>query len=782
MNQTINELKKSEILNESREDEDSSVNTLYETIDLSDICYLCLHYRDGKYGATLYHSDSRSIELINELEDNDFDSVEALLLQTEPNHVIISSKSDPKLIELLKHCANGNNMEVNDNTISGLESESETSEQIPEESRETITSLASDLLWKFEFEFNVHIISYKHFGFENAKNRILSINMSNDYQIRDEMQRILYISTFVDISDNNTFKSFGALLRFLDLKGVEFQMQTNPSNGPMAEVLSISRLSLKQLVAVERNTYESLQIFQQEWHPSAAKQGINQKEGLSLYGLFNCCASKIGANYLRKIFLLPTQETDILMDRLLAIEFFIEPNHHISRDILIDHLKHIKSVTALFNRLLTTATITISDLQLLYSNLLNALRIRDIVVQQITDLKIFRQIREQFTEEVDRLANVFSTVIDFERTVHSQSFEINFGVDEELDQTKTFFIHLPQLLERVAKEEVEAYGHILSDLNCAYIPQMGFLTSAQVVYEDAHPDQLNEELKFVVEAGHRYYFKTPKTAHLDSQFGDIHSEIVDRQVMIVNQLQELIVNKKYVFVSIVKCCAKLDALIAMSRTAHTYRYTKPNLTTDGSFEIIDGRHPLIEIMSNAFVPNDYMSGGPYKKAKLISGPNACGKSVYLKQNCIIVYLAHIGSYVPAFSATISIVDRIFTRIHTPESLTLRLSTFMADLKQMSNAIKSATNRSFVAVDEFGKGTQPIDGLALMAACVDHWLSKSFPHLIVSSHFHCLPSIINRYELIDCLTFEFVQSVNGLKYLFKLNGRTLQRKYGLTNST
>ncbi|CAG2106689.1 unnamed protein product [Medioppia subpectinata] len=427
--------------------------------------------------------------------------------------------------------------------------------------------------------------------------------------------------------------------------------------------------------------------------------------------------SKVGANYLRKIFLHPTQDIDVIMDRLNTIEFFVDPINGSVKDNLNQHLKNIKGVNALFNRLMTES-FSVKDIKILCDNLLNAMRIRDIIVGQNSYLKIFQQIYDSFTEEMQYLANMITKIVDLNKSLRTETFEINYGIDVELDFAKDLYSQLSPILNKVAESETNTYGHFLRDIHCLYIPQIGFLTSAEHFASESESSSHSDDLQVVVTAGQRIYYKTFTTIELDQHFGDIHSEIIDRQILIINRLQQYIANYRHLFNTIEKYCAKLDALIAMSQIAVNYRYCKPNITTDGVIEIRDGRHPLIELMSKTFVPNDYYSGGQHKKVKIISGPNACGKSVYLKQICLIVFMAHIGSYVPALSANIPIVDRIFTRLHTPESMSMRLSTFMLDLNQMSNASKYTTKRSLVVVDEFGKGTQSVDGLALMAACLN----------------------------------------------------------------
>jgi DNA mismatch repair protein MSH5 len=732
-------------------------------------------------------------------ENNDLDSVKSLLIQLEPNNVIISSKSDSNLIHLLNRFViqsdnsfddnysndfNETNVKTNssETTFGSInqrenvwtKSESRRTSETPQTSNDgnyeittTIESDSSndilDTLWHFNSKFQLHLISHNLFNFEHSKSRISSLDLSIVHNLRDETQKFIYISSLIDLSHYNTVRSLGALLKFLDKNRIGIQSENNCS---MTEIREISYFYLQELVSIDRNSYESLQIFKPEWHPSAYKQGLQMKEGLSLYGIFNVCVSKLGSYYLRKLFLRPTQDIDVITDRLDIIEFFTQSNNFILRDNLNEHLKHIKNLSPLVKKL-KTSTFTVNDLKTLYKTLINALLIRDIIKKQNVSLKVFNKIKKLFTTDLDELVDLLNKVVDFEESFKTQKFQVNSGVDQELDEAKQVFNQLPELLNEIAEQELMSFIDIFHECNCVYIPQIGFLTSAPLIEQQTAETYLEYGLDFVFSAGDRAYYKSDRMKQLDENFGDIQSEIYDRHIQISNRLQDFVINNKYLFDSIMKCCAKLDCLIAMSRTALNFNYSRPNLTSNGVIEIIGGRHPLLELVSQSFVPNDTHSGGRYKKVKILTGPNACGKSVYLKQVSLIVYLAHIGSFVPALRADITIIDRMFTRIHTPESISTRLSTFMLDLNQMANATKNATKRSLVVVDEFGKGTQPVDGIALMAASLRHFLLNNTPHLIISTHFHSLHSFIGRNDLYDCQTFEFMRSETQLIHLYKL---------------
>lgn len=203
-------------------------------------------------------------------------------------------------------------------------------------------------------------------------------------------------------------------------------------------------------------------------------------------------------------------------------------------------------------------------------------------------------------------------------------------------------------------------------------------------------------------------------------------------------------------------CGELDCFVALAKGAGRYNLVPPRMTTDNIIEIVGGRHLLQELTVRSFVANDtLLEGGvgtegessdhqptpradrPIPSTLLMTGPNYSGKSVYLKQVAIIVYMAHIGCYVPADSATIGITDKILTRIATRESVSRNQSAFLVDLQQVALAMTLATRRSLVLIDEFGKGTSSTDGAGLLCGALQHFLESGTerPKVISATHFH-----------------------------------------------
>ncbi|KAJ4450533.1 hypothetical protein ANN_01960 [Periplaneta americana] len=235
--------------------------------------------------------------------------------------------------------------------------------------------------------------------------------------------------------------------------------------------------------------------------------------------------------------------------------------------------------------------------------------------------------------------------------------------------------------------------------------------------------------------------------HLDRQLddvvGDTIVEISNHESRILLGLVQYIQERISPMQKIIKMASELDCLIALAMVAKENNYTRPTLMEEQVLDITGGRHPLQELCVDSYVPNDILSGDQQSLVKIITGPNASGKSVYLKQVALIAYLAHIGSFVPAESARIGILNHIHTRIQTVESVATNMSAFVVDLKQMLLSLCCSSPRSLIIVDEFGKGTTEIDGLALLTSCLNHFLSRGdkCPHVFASTHFHDVASFL-----------------------------------------
>lgn len=259
------------------------------------------------------------------------------------------------------------------------------------------------------------------------------------------------------------------------------------------------------------------------------------------------------------------------------------------------------------------------------------------------------------------------------------------------------------------------------------------------------------------------------------------------EVEIIHHLATSVLKHEKDLVLASDACGDFDAMLALALGAEKYNWTAPQMTRSNMIRIEDGRHPLMELVVPCFVPNDCDlgedressgPGGPERRSVFVlTGPNHSGKSIFLKQVAIIVYLAHVGSFVPAGHAVVGMTDKIMTRISTRESMCRTQSAFAIDLRQVAQAMRCSTRMSLVLIDEFGKGTNPDDGAGLFAAVLDHFLSLGghAPRLLVATHFH---EIFEGHYLkmhgnlllshMDVRTdWEALRAEDQITYLFKL---------------
>lgn len=281
-----------------------------------------------------------------------------------------------------------------------------------------------------------------------------------------------------------------------------------------------------------------------------------------------------------------------------------------------------------------------------------------------------------------------------------------------------------------------------------------------------------EGLDFMFLSEEKLHYRSARTKELDALLGDLHCDIRDQETLLMYQLQCQVLARATVLTRVLDLASRLDVLLALASAARDYGYSRPCYSPRLlGVRIQNGRHPLMELCARTFVPNSAECGGDKGRVKVITGPNSSGKSIYLKQVGLITFMALVGSFVPAEEAEIGAVDAIFTRIHSCESISLGLSTFMIDLNQVAKAVNNATEQSLVLIDEFGKGTNTVDGLALLAAVLRHWLAlgPTCPHIFVATNFLSLVQLqlLPQGPLVQYLTMETCEDGNDLVFFYQV---------------
>ena len=535
---------------------------------------------------------------------------------------------------------------------------------------------------------------------------------------------------------------------------------------------------------INQDTMKSLQIMEHETHPNTHNQGpttdsSGSKEGLSIFGLFRHLAhTPQGKHFLRQHFLRPSTNSLTIHERLDVIETFLRPENSTAFDAIIGSLKSISNMRTTLISLRkgittgagkeghgTSSKIWTSIRRFAFHTLKIKETFRGIIGGQ------HLAIRAKFLEQVEgyHLAQVgrkINDIVDLEKSTEECRTVILEGIDEELDNMKRTFAGLDDLLGTVARNLSEKLPASLKTvLNVLYFPQIGFLitvplepVTSQAVYQGS----LDNPWEHMFSTEDQVYFKNDQMREMDSHFGDLYGMISDREIEISHELAQFVLDYEKLLTNASDACGELDSILALAQGALAYKLSRPNVQNGNCLQIRGGRHLLQELNVPSFVPNDTFlvgGGGEIKDSEtaslsstssfrpqadkempsmlILTGPNYSGKTVYLKQVALIVYMAHIGSYIPAANARIGITDKILSRVSTRETVSRIQSAFMIDLQQISQAMNLMTPRSLLIIDELGKGTDSTSGAALACAVFKHLMSLGDyrPKVIGATHFH-----------------------------------------------
>lgn len=229
--------------------------------------------------------------------------------------------------------------------------------------------------------------------------------------------------------------------------------------------------------------------------------------------------------------------------------------------------------------------------------------------------------------------------------------------------------------------------------------------------------------------------------------------------------------------------ADLDVWYSLAVVADKYSWVRPEVTNDVAFDIVGGRHPVIDFALRSrgdnFVKNDCNLN--VKSIALLTGPNMAGKSTYLRQNALLVVLAHLGSFVPAVRATIGICDQLFSRVGASDNLAAGQSTFMVEMSETANILRRATRSSFIIFDEIGRGTSTYDGMAIAQAVLEY-LNELQPRTLFATHYHELTALVGcnpgQLQNVSCLTIDVREHNNEIIFMHKIVAGVANRSYGI----
>ncbi|KAM5533149.1 hypothetical protein V8D89_013197 [Ganoderma adspersum] len=739
---------------EEDDEEESSSSGTTEKVCLTATCQLWVSQKteyvqithelsSGRVACAYYDPVKCIVYVMDDTPENQhFDLTKAFLEQAGPDVVFTSTKADDNFIDILRDHVDGSG---------GTFQIRPHKEFIPLKGRDRLLSLR--LLSQLPVGPNEQDTVSELGSVSEPRNAYDFMRRRRETGNDPTMQKwnaSIRLANFASIENSPLcLGSIGSLLEYLVRARAVSELEDEGISG--LEVRSIEPLPLTHTMQINMDALFSLQIFEDENHASIHSD--KTKEGLSLFSILNGTKTTLGRALMREWFLRPSMSLEVINARHDAVACFLRPDNTSTKNAMQGHLNGTKNVPRIFG-VIRTGKAKVSDWQALVKFAFHALLLRDALseLKGASGIEIVRKLLKALdVSSFCQLGNAVNEIIDWEESAIANRVCVRPRIDEELDNLKHIYNGIDSVLSKVAIQVSETIPpDYVSSLNVVYFPQLGFLICVPM------QDEWRTDAGITVLEGWSFQFSSDSHVYFKSQ------EMHDREIEIVQALQEKILVYDDIIGHACDVCAELDCLLSFAVAARSYDYQRPYMTEENVIDIKQGRHPLQELVVDTFVPNDaYFVGGAgidvvldddttgtesedeqhhVKNSVVIcTGANACGKSIYLKQIALIQYMAQIGCFVPAESAVLGIADKIFTRVQTRESVSRVQSAFMIDLNQVSFALRNSTSRSLILLDEFGKGTLPTDGAGLLCGVLKHLLGRGSdcPKVIATTHFHDL---------------------------------------------
>lgn len=543
--------------------------------------------------------------------------------------------------------------------------------------------------------------------------------------------------------------------------GVIMQYLEMTQHTNIGHITSLRRIEEDRYVRLDKFTIRSLELL-----------GSMQEDGSSLLDVIDRTTTAMGARMLKRWTVFPLRDVATIGKRLDVVEtFFRKPDF---RQVIDEQLHRIGDIERIISKV---AVGRVSPREVVQMKL---------ALQALVPVKsaCISSDCEEIRSMGDRL-NLCESLRDrIEREIQSdppllvaKGDVIASGYSEELDELRSISRGGRDYLLKIQEEEAARTG--IQSLKVGYNNVFGYYLEVRNTYKDAVPQEwirkqtLANAERYITQELKEYEEKImgadEKILALESR---LFNELVTDMAEFVPQIQ---INANII--------ARIDCLLSFAKAAEEHRYVRPVVADDALLEIQAGRHPVIETqlpVGEQYVPNDIKLDTEKQQIMIITGPNMAGKSALLRQTALITLMAQMGSFVPADSAHIGLVDKIFTRVGASDNISLGESTFMVEMTEASDILNNVTPRSLVLFDELGRGTSTYDGISIAWAIVEylHQHSGAQARTLFATHYHELNEMEKHFERIKNYNVS-VKEVNGkVIFLRKLMPGGSEHSFGI----
>lgn len=495
-----------------------------------------------------------------------------------------------------------------------------------------------------------------------------------------------------------------------------------------------------------------------------------QKRG-SLLWVLDKTKTAMGARLLRSCIEQPLIEKEEMEKRLDAIQELNQDS--ISRDEIREYLNPIYDLERLLSKV-TYKTANPRDL-IAFRNSLQMLPPIKTVLSAFQKEELTK-IREQIDGLEDIYRLIEEAIIDEPPLSIREGGMIKDGFDETIDRLRSAKHDGKQWLAQLEEEDRERTG--IKNLKIKYNKVFGYYFEVTNSYKDLVPEDYIR--KQTLANAERY--TTPRLKELEDTILNAEDKLQTLEYDVFCKIRDTIAQELVRIQNTAKAVAKLDVYASLSLVSERNHYVRPKLNEKGVIDIKDGRHPVVEqmITNDMFIANDtYLDNGSHC-ISIITGPNMAGKSTYMRQTALIVLMAQIGCFVPARSANIGIVDRIFTRVGASDDLASGQSTFMVEMNEVANILRNATSKSLLILDEIGRGTSTFDGLSIAWAVIEHISNRKLlgAKTLFATHYHELTELEGKMNNVNNYCIAVKECGDDIVFLRKIVKGGADKSYGI----
>lgn len=533
------------------------------------------------------------------------------------------------------------------------------------------------------------------------------------------------------------------------------------AKAPTLSFQKLTRLTPDSHLLIDGTTRRSLELTHSQ----------TGDKNTTLFHVVNRTQTAGGKRLLKRFFDSPLTDINALNQRLNAVQFFVE------NETLSQSLKTTLCTLPDLERILSRVTLDRTnprDLGQVKATLATLPQLSNLLQTSDFDLSVLSE----------RLGGLYSTLTralkeELPFLARNGNF-IRDGYHPPLDQYRMLAENGTSIIEQLKHKYSEASG--VSNLKIKHNNVIGYYIEVTAKNADYFLDAENGFIHRQTMAG-AVRFTTQELTDTEYKLKGAQDKALALEIQLFEQLCEMVKKDLSSLHQLAERLSEIDLFTALARLAIEQNYTRPVLTSDLNFDIQGGRHPVVEafIDTGTFIANDCILENKDKDTTrlwLITGPNMAGKSTFLRQNALITFMAQIGSFVPATSATIGIVDKIFSRVGASDNLSKGQSTFMTEMIETATILNQATPKSLVILDEIGRGTATFDGLSLAWAVVEYLHNTNQSRGLFATHYHELTTLSDDLISLSCHTSTVKEWKGEIVFMHKIEQGTADKSYGI----